>query len=195
MLIEDGTGSGRTAAVNAQNKLEVVAITATTEHDTNHHNGLAFNACVEVTPISPDPSSGDTRTCVFYLKNTSEVDITLEGIDMRLGGTGEEDVIEIVGRDDVGSPIGGTTVTPANLNLGSGNPAEGTFLKGSNITGISGGVVLQKIWITSNGTKSYNFNQDIIVPKNRVVTIYSRNSVAELDLTLSFNYHPTIGER
>ena len=194
MLLEDGTGSGRTAAVNYENKLEVVAITASTEHATNHHDGLAFNACSEVTPIAPDPSSGDTRACVFYLKNTSEIDMTLEGIDIRLGGTGEEDVIEVVGRDE-GSPVGGANCTPANLNLGSGNPAEGVFICGGDITGISGGVILQKIWVKSNGTNSYNFNQDIIVPKNRVITIYSRNSVAELDLTLSFNYHPTIGAR
>ncbi len=195
MLIEDGTGSGRTAAVNIDNKLEVAAVVATAEHFANHASGLAFNACVEATPIATDPSSGDTRTCIFYMKNGSEVDITIEGIDIRLGGTGEEDVIEVVGRDNEGEPIGGTTVIPANLNLGSGNTAEGVFLKGSNITGISGGEILQKIWVTSNGTKSYNFNQDIILPKNRVLTVYSRNSVAELDVTVSFNYHPSIGIR
>ena len=194
MLIEDGTGSGRTAGVNAENKLEVVAVTASTEHATNHHDGLAFNICSEITPVPPDPSAGDYRSCIFYIKNTSEIDMTIEGIDIRLGGTGEEDVIEVVGRDS-GSPLGGITVIPANLNLGSGNPAEGVFLQGSNITGIDGGECLQRIWIKSNGTNSYNFNQDIIVPKNRIVTFYSRNSVAELDITISFNYHPIIGAR
>lgn len=118
-----------------------------------------------------------------------------EGIDIRLEDRGLEDVIEIVGRDNEGFPIGGSTISPTNLNLSSGNSAQGVFLKGSNITGISGGEILQKIWVVSNGTKSYNFNQDIIVPKNRVLTIYSRSSVGELDITLSFNYHPTIGSR
>jgi hypothetical protein len=120
--------------------------------------------------------------------------MTLEGIDLRMGGSGEEDVVEIVGRDE-GTPVGGTIIIPANLNLGSGNPAEGTFLQGSNITGVSGGVVLEQLWVTSNGTVHHNFNQDIIVPKNRVITIYSRNSIAELSFTLSLNYHPTIGAR
>ena len=193
MLIEDGTGSGRTAAVNEDNKLEVVAVTATSEHFANHQNGLAFNACIEQMPIAADPSDS-TRSCIFYMKNTSEVDVTIEGVDIRLGDSGLEDVIEIVGRD-TGTPVGGTTVTPVNLNLGSGNPAEGVFLEGSNITGLSGGEVLQKIWIKSNGTNSYNFNQDIIVPKNRIITVYSRLSVGELDVTISFNYHPTIGNR
>jgi hypothetical protein len=121
--------------------------------------------------------------------------MTFEGVAVRLGGTGEEDVIEIVGGDNEGDPVGGTEVTPVNLNLGSGNTASGTFLKGSSITGISGGDILQKIWITSNGTRYFNFDQDIIVPKNRIITVYSRNAVAELDITLSFNYHPTIGAR
>lgn len=195
MLLEDGTGSGRTAGVNRDNKLEVVAVTSTTEHNTNHHDGLAFNICAEVVPVASDPSGGETRSCILYIKNTAETDMTFEGIDVRLGDSGLEDVIEIVGRDNEGSPIGGATATPVNLNLGSGNTAEGVFLKGSNIAGISGGEILQKIWVTSNGTKSYNFNQDIIVPKNRILTIYSRNSVGELDITLSFNYHPTIGSR
>lgn len=195
MLIEDGTGSGRTVAVNSENKLEVVAITASTEHNTNHHDGLAFNVMVEQRPVGADPSSGDTRACILYIKNGAETDMTFEGIAIRLGGIGEEDVIEVVGRDNEGSPEGGTAVTPVNLNLGSGNSATGTFLKGDNITGIFGGEVLQQIWVTSNGTKYFNFDQDIIVPKNRVLTIYSRNSVAELDVTLSFNYHPTIGAR
>ena len=194
MLILDGTGSGRSAAVNKDNKLEVVAITATSEHNTNHHDGLAFNVCFEVTPTATDPSGGDTEACIFYMKNTSEVDITIEGIFLRLGGTGEEDTIEVRGRDE-GVPVGGSVTVPTNLNLGSGNAAEGTFLLGNSITGMSGGENINKFWITSNGTKFFNFDQDIIVPKNRILTIYSRNSVAEIDGTLSFNYHPTIGAR
>jgi hypothetical protein len=193
MMIHDGTGSGRTVGVNIDNKLEVVAVTASTEHNTNHHDGLAFNAAIEQTPVPTDPSAS-TKSCIFYLRNTSETDMTLEGVDIRLGGTGKEDVIEVVGRDD-GIPVGGSTVSPANLNLGSGNSADGIFLQGTDITGLSGGVVLQKVWVTSNGTKSYNFNQDIIVPKNRVITIYSRNSVDELDITISFNYHHSTGTK
>ena len=194
MIIEDGTGSGRTAGVNLENKLEVVAVTASTEHSTNHSHGLAFNVCAEIIPIGTDPSSGDTESCILYIKNESEKDIIFEGIDIRLGGSGLEDVIEVRGRN-VGTPIGGSTAAPINLNLGSGNSAEGTFLKGGSITGLSEGETLQKIWITSNGTKSNNFNQDIIVPKNRVLTIWSRYSAGELDITLSFNYHNMIGSR
>jgi len=197
MLIEDGTGSGRTAAVNINNKLEVVAITASTEHDTNHKDGLAFNILLEQTPTGADPSAGDfdEETCIFYMKNTSEIDITMEGMTHRLAGTGFSDAIEIRG-GDIGDPVGGTAVTPANLNLGSGNSAVGTFLAGDSITGLSGGVILQRIYIESGKSNYHNFDQDILIPKNRIITIYSITPTSqEVSLTFGINYHPAISER
>jgi hypothetical protein len=192
MLIEDGTGSGRTAAVNIDNKLEVVAITASTEHDTNHRDGQAYNAVFEQNPIEADPSAEEV--CIFYFKNTSEVDATFEGLSHRLAGSDLTDSLEIRGGDE-GDPVGGASLTPANMNLGSGNSAQGTFLVGNNITGLSGGVILNKIYIESDGSNYTNFDQDIIVPRNRILTIYSMTPVEKISLTIGFNYHPAIGER
>ena len=126
------------------------------------------------------------------MKNTSLIDITIEGITHRLSGSGLIDALEIRG-GDVGDPINGITLTPVNMNLGSGNTAEGTFLTGENITGLTGGTVLNKLYLESNGSKYYNFDQDIIVPRNRVLAIYSMGSVGELSITIGFNYHPSIG--
>jgi hypothetical protein len=193
MYIEDGTGSGRTVAVNKDNKLEVVAITASTEHDTNHHNGQAYNANLEQNPHEVDPSA-EEEVCIFYFKNTSEIDVTFEGFSHRLAGTDLTDAIEIRGGDD-GNPAGGAILIPANMNLGSGNTAQGTFLAGDNITGLSGGTLLQRVFLESNGTKYFNFDQDIIVPKNRILTIYSMTPAAKISLGIGFNYHATIGER
>ena len=195
MQIEDGTGSGKTAGVNADNKLEVVAITASTEHETNHHNGLAFNVLFEQTPLEQNPSIDSTvESCIFYMQNTSEIDMTIEGVTHRLAGTVLVDILEIRG-GETGVPIGGATVTPVNLNLSSGNSAIGIFLAGDDITGLSGGVVLQRIYIASDGSQYHNFDQDIIVPRNRIITIYSMTPVAQISATVSFNYHPSIGTK
>lgn len=196
MLIEDGTGSGRTAAVNSDNRLEVVAVTASTEHNTNHADGLAFNVLFEQTPSGADPSAGDLyeETCIFYLKNTSDIDMTSEGILFRLAGSGLSDSIEIRG-GNIGDPIGETTVIPANLNLGSGNSATGIFSSGNSITGLTGGTVLQRMYIESGHSTYFNFDQDIIIPRNRIITIWSMTPVDEISITLSINYHPIIGER
>ena len=190
MLIEDGTGSGRTARVNDENRLQTSTITSSLEHAINHEKGLAFNVLFQQTPTYLDPSTTDSGdVCIFYMKNTSETTIVLEGIDLRLAGTSQTTIIKVIGKDS-GTPVGGTTITPANLNLGSGKTADGTFLGGDQITGLSGGTELLKVYIeSSNVTLSYNFEQDIIVPKNNIITIYSSEVDTEVDAMIIFNYH------
>jgi hypothetical protein len=140
-----------------------------------------------------DPSAGDTdeEVCIFYMKNTSAIDMTIEGMTHRLAGTGLSDCIEIRGGEE-GDPVGGTSVTPVNMNLGSGNTAIGTFLAGDDITGLSGGTILQRVYIESNGSKYHNFDQDIIIPRNRIISVYSKTPTSEkISLTFGINYHPT----
>lgn len=189
MLIEDGTGSGKTVAVNEKNRLKTATVQSSIEHTTNHEEGLAFNLILQQTPTYDDPSNNTEDICIGYIKNTNELDMCLEGIHFRLNGTGQSTVMKIKGNDS-GTPVGGTTNTPANLNLGSGNIADGIFLTGHDITGLSGGTVIEKIYISSSDTTStFNFSQDIIVSKNKIVTIYSSNEGTEIDIMLIFNYH------
>jgi hypothetical protein len=189
MLIEDGQGSGRTAGVNAKNRLKTVDISSSVEHNVNHEEGRSYNMIFQVNPTSSNPSLETEETCFAYIKNNSDIDLCFEGIDLRLAGTGEAEIIKIKGGDS-GTPIGGTEVTPVNLNLGSGKQANGTFLKGSNITGLSGGTTLRRIYIgSSNTSETFNFEQDIIVPKNNVLTIYAVNGGAEVATILMFNFH------
>ncbi len=115
--------------------------------------------------------------------------MVLEEIDLRLAGTGEAEIIKIIGKVD-GIPIGGTNITPVNLNLGSGKTADGIFLGGNEITGLSGGSQLHRIYIgSSNTTTTFNFGQDIIVPKNNTISIWAVNLDIEIAFTLLFNYH------
>ena len=65
------------------------------------------------------------------MKNEDELDLVVEGV--RLAASAAGDVYIQV--SDNGTPGGDpTTVTPVNLNLGSGRTAAGTFYQDPDIT-------------------------------------------------------------
>ena len=192
MLLEDGQGSGRTCGVNDENRLKVLAVTSTLEHHANAEEGRAFAFITQQTPTLVDPSSTSGDVCFAYLKNTNDINIILEEINIRLAGTSQSEIIKILA-NPTGTPVGGNTITPANLNLGSGNVADGTFLAAQEITELSGGTELHRIYVGSSNTSStFNFGQDIIVPKNNVIGIYAETLDIEVSIVLLFNYHSPV---
>jgi hypothetical protein len=91
--------------------------------------------------------------------------------------------------NDTGTPANTTSIIPVNLNTSSGYSAVGSFYKGANITGLSGGNEFLRFKFTSEDeTNWYNFNQDIIVENNGVFTLYSDRTV-NIIVTIPFNYH------
>jgi len=66
------------------------------------------------------------------------------------------------------------------------NTADGAV----DITGLSGGSTFQKIWLTAaSDTQMFNFEQDIIIPKNNVFTIYCVGGDTLIRGTVVFNFH------
>lgn len=179
MQIEDGQGTGRTAGVNIENRLLCECVSASVEHHVNHHSGEAYQLLFSATPAG----AGD---CFLYVKNTSETDLVVEGFRLKLAASEYIDIV--IG--DTGTPVGGTDITPVNCNAGSGNVATGTFQHGNDITGLAGGSTVDRIYhLTSAGSETYNFEQDIIVPKNKVFTMYCQTGTTALAGVLIFNYH------
>ena len=189
MLIEDGQGSGVTAGVTSSNRLKTVSISATPEHFANHNKGLSYNFLFQETPEYTNPSTtSEGGICFLYLKNTSEKDLILEGLDIRLGGTSQVEIIEIV-ENDGEVPVGGNSRTPVNLNLSSGKVAEGVFLSSSNISSMGKGSPMLRYYIeSSHTTKQFNFEQDLIVPQNNTITLWAEYGGTEIDGTLVFYY-------
>ena len=150
---------------------------------------MAFSFITQQTPSYDDPSTSSGDVCFAYIKNTDNIDMCLEEIGIRLGGTSQTEIIKVLG-NTTGTPVGGNPITPANLNLGSGKEADGTFQAGSEITGLSGGTELHRIYMGSSDTSTdFNFGQDIIVPKNNIITLWATNLSTEIDIVLLFNYH------
>jgi len=176
-IIKDGTGSGNLAAVDGENRLLTSAITYSGEHTANHEFENAYNMLFEITPT--------TGNCFLYLKNGHTLDISIEGLWLRTDSA--EQVIMKLG--DTGTPSSGSAITPANVNAGANSTALGTFQSGNNITGLSGGTIINKGWITNTATSFFNFEQDVIVPPNLVYTLYAVTGGVALAGTIVFNYH------
>ena len=177
--IEDGTGTKATAKVcTSENRLFTQAVTLSMEASRNINFGDSYNIVFQQTPTG-------ANDCFMYIKNTSTDNIVIEGITVR--SAGNERIAVKLG--DTGTPSGGTTATPVNLNAGSGNEAEGTFETGNDITGLSGGTVAKRIYApTGNQSVYYNFEQDMVLPQNKVLTLYAEVGSIELDGELHFFY-------
>ena len=128
---------------------------------------------------TPDSSN----SCFVYIKNTFEEDINFEGITLR---TSADETIDVY-LNDSGDPLGGLDIVPANLNGGSNQLADGIFQASNNITGLIRGTLTTSYFIKGgDSSKHFNFEQDIIVPKNRVLTICCQNGGIKITGFLAF---------
>jgi hypothetical protein len=188
MHIEDGQGSGVTVGVNSDHRMKTISVAASPEHHANHEKGLAFNMLFQETPISSQPSESIGKICFLYIKNESELDLIVEGLELRLAGTNLTEIIEVQANDGE-IPIGGDSNTPVNLNLGSANEASGIFLSSGEITGISEGLIMFRYYVASSDeTKSINFEQDLVIPKNNTLTLWALNGNIEIDGMMVFYF-------
>ena len=179
VYIEDGLGTGRKAAVNDENRLLSNCTTESIEHHTNVHEGEAYNYQMSEIP------SGSPATIV-YIKNENDIDLVLEGMNVM----NQETQMYELSLGDTGTPAGTITVTPANMNAGAGNVADGTFYTGSNMTGLTQGTVVERIWASSSsGTQALNFDMDIIVPKNQTFVVRTGITGSKTSITIPMYYH------
>ena len=176
--------NGNVVLVTDDGRLAAETVASSVEHHVNHAKGKAFNLLFTATPTN-------STNPFLYIKNTSDEDLAIVGFTLHFVAS---EWIDVKLGDVTGTPAGGTNITPANLNSGSGVIADGgntgSFQNGNAITALSGGTVVQRIYHeTSAGSTTYNFEQDIILQKNGVLTMYAETGGAALNGVLIFNYH------
>lgn len=186
LQISDGKGSGHQVKVDSENRLSVASIESSVEHYINHKDGKAYNCLFEQAPTAGDD-------CILYLYNSSDFDMVIEGIT-----TAVSQACELYFQlNDQGTRNAATELTPVNLNVGSGNKAEGTFEKGADLDGgaatLTGGIEFDRLKFTAaTDSNHYNFEQDIIVPKGFTMTIWCDTAATNILGTIVFNYHNLI---
>jgi hypothetical protein len=178
--IRDGKGKGYLVGVTDENRLMVGGVTVTKEHHTNYTHEDAYNMLFNVTPTGADD-------CFLYMKNLASDPIVLEGFTIQ-APTNEIIYCKL---NDVGTPVGGNTIVPANLNSGSGKLANGTFQTGADITGLSGGIKIAQYAIAASNDSSFrNFDSDIVIPQNTTFTMYATTgAIALLGFVVMWHDH------
>ena len=183
MKIDDGQGKGNVVGVSSENRLLSECTTSSNEHHINHQYAQAYNVYFSQSPTANDD-------CIFYMENSNDIDLCVEGL--KLSVTGACEVYCQI--NDKGTRLSATALTPTNLNGGSGNSADGNFEKGADLDGvgsaITGGTEFERIKIiAATPTEGFNFEQDLILPKNSTMTIWCDTSTVTVDGTVMFNYH------
>lgn len=178
MYIDDGTGSGRKAAVTTDHFLQTLAQTFPYEHYINHVQRRAYSIVVDITPAG-------AGYCFFYLKNNDVDDVVLNTISLQ---SASQESIEIT-LNDSGTPVGGTSYTPVNCTSGSANIASVTAQYGTNLTGLVKSNVVDKIYCTSGFSQKYIWESDLILPKNTTVCMYAVSGSIRISFRLTSYFH------
>lgn len=184
MLVEDGGGTGRAAVVNEDQRLDVASVSSSIEHHVNHVHGLAFSASFSQAPTANDD-------CILFLQNTSDIDMVIEGFYLATSAACEV----YVQKNNTGTRNAATVITPQNVNLGSGKEAEATVEKGADLDGgaatlTQGGEIGRGVLHAAIQTSWFNFQQDLIVPKNKSITFWVDTAGVIVTGVVPFNYHP-----
>jgi hypothetical protein len=183
VLLNDGAGTSQAARVNSVGMLSTTSVASSVEHYINHTNGKAFNALFSQSPTANDD-------CIFYMQNSDNLDMTVEGLNIAVDAACE--VYIKVGVE--GTRNSATDITPVNCNTGSGNLADGIFEQGVDLDGgaatLSGGSEIERIvFHAASDSSFFNFEQDYFISKNRTFSIWCSSSAATVTGTVVFNYH------
>lgn len=141
----------------------------------NRQEEQAYNAVISVTPTG----AGD---CFFYFTNDNVADVIVSSL--RLQSASAENVQVKLG--DSGT-VGGThaALTPVNLNAGSGKVADVTCESGVDITGLSGGSIVDEI-VAGATMLNWEWSSGLILPKKHTLSLYAVTGAVALKAILSF---------
>ena len=179
LIIEDGKGTGKTVAIDSENKMEVRAVIIDSEYHINEEHGQAYSCGIQQTPTA----AGD---CFAYITNNSDEDMMVSAL--MLAAATDEYVIVKLG--DTGTALGGADVTPANRNAGSGNKADVTAQQGVDITGLSGGTGVMRIFLDGAvSSKKYDICSNLIIPKNKTISFYCVTGAIQITMGVAMFFH------
>lgn len=179
MIIEDGHGSGVKAKVSEGGCLFTRAVNVHFLQHINETDQEAYTAIIDKTPTG----AGD---CFFYIKNNSDMDMYISS--MTAAAAADEVVRLYV--NDTGTPAGTTANTLVNRHAGSGKLADATAYDGVDITGLSGGQMVEQFEIDGAvGSQKWRYSSAIIIPKNHVFSLYAVTGAIALTASLSIAFH------
>lgn len=173
--IVSGWGPTIPLHINKLGMAKTLAITQGIAYYVNRQKHF-YSCPIQVTPTG----AGD---CFFYLKNIGDTDIVIQRLSAHVP---TNEVINCYMRD-IGDPVDGTDFTPINRNCGASGDVEAEVQYGVNITGLTPGDNVDNFHIAADDyTHTYRWEAGIMIPKNKVFTLYAQVGAIEIDFTLTF---------
>lgn len=169
-IIEDGTGSGKKAKVNQDNKLETSSVTLS-EYEEAALDGRAFNANTEILALT-----GTGESAVFYLKNNESQDVSIQGFFVGVGalsGTTSDSVLVRA----YFNPTGGTLITDesaitvVNRDAGSAKTFNFDCYKGGDGKTITGQDATPVLYQFQGGSSRSFGSVNLVIPRGTSIAI------------------------
>jgi hypothetical protein len=143
----------------------------------NWDKGNFYSAVIEKTPTG----AGD---CFFYIKNDDSLDLIMTSI--KLQSASAESIQVKLG--DSGT-AGGThaALTPVSRNAGSGKTADVTCESGVDITGLSGGSIVDLLFSNTLMIR-WGWESRLVIPKNSILSLYAVTGAVAVKAILGFYF-------
>jgi len=169
MLIEDGTGKGYNAKVNAKNQLHVCSVTRSQIAEASFTEGDAYSWSFS------QASAGGADDPILYLKNLDDKKLILS--QMWVSCSVADVLVCKLGA--VGTPAGGTAPIPTNINTSSAKLANVTTRQHTSITGLTLGTIAFRAYFTANGiSQQLLFEDAFVLSKQGVWTLHITTAAA-----------------
>jgi len=174
MIIKDGNGTGKTAAVNFENRLDVESVIRTV---TQHINEL-YQKHFSLTFEAVDPTGADDH--FFYFKNTGTKNIHFTKFRFKSTVVGAVEVNHVSG---TASSV--NAITPANRFIGSTNTLTATVGTNVDITGLTVENVLKRLTLSTADTDFVDESPShIILPPGQAISFLWDTSTGVLAGTI-----------
>ena len=160
-IIRDGNGTGKSAKVNSENRLDVESITRPIDQHINELYAKSFSLPFDAI----DPTGADDY--FFYFKNTGTKNLHITDVRIRSTVAGTVEIHAVSG-----TASAGTTVTPVNRTIGNSNSLTATIETGVNITGLTNdGVIFYQRLDTADEEKHLKTSSHIILPPGQAIAL------------------------
>ena len=175
---------GMPANINEKGKLETMSVTL----PLSAHAADAGDAYTAI--IDADP--GGTTADFFYLRNSSDMPLRIYKIK---ASTATLSTQVSITAGVTGTPTAGSTLTPVNALVGSGNVATCTCEQKDGDMALTGGSVFDILFIDKDfvGEQVWEYPAEIALLKNQAIVFNNDiDPTADLDMTVYFYFHEEV---
>jgi hypothetical protein len=175
MKIQDGTGSGHNAKIDANNRVHTQSVTET-ESLHSAEIGSAYN-------ISSGSISFTADGTLLYIKNNEDNDMVVEAIALGNDGGGTYTSSLRPSISIIRNPTAGDLITDAtaashviNRNFGSSKEVNADTFKGKSGGTVTGGDTLGIFQSSQSGRDFFTIN--MVIPKGSSIAFQANNGLA-----------------